>query len=108
VLTTTPGGAEATVDPVEVGGVDVDGLEVDGVDVGPDVGSASGADAPEGSVETSACSPVPDSDDADEGDDGASPGVSAHAALGPVRRTAPTPSATARDPTRPTYAAEFI
>jgi len=56
VLTTTPGGAEVTVDPVEVDGVDVDGLDVeglddDGVDVGSDVGSAGGVDAPEGSVE---------------------------------------------------------
>jgi hypothetical protein len=103
------------VDPVEVDGVDVDGLdvdgpEVDGVAVGLDVGSAAGVDAPAGSAEPSACGLLADSDDEDvEGDDGESaPGVSAHATLGPVRRTAPTPSATARDPTRPTYAAAFI
>jgi hypothetical protein len=115
VLTTTPGGAEVTVDPVEADGVDVDGLDVveldaAGVDVGPVVGSAGGVDAPEDSVELSACVPLPASDDEeDEGDDGESaPGVSAHATLGPVRRTAPTPSATANDPTRPTYAAAFI
>jgi hypothetical protein len=99
------------VDPVDVDalGLDVVGLEVAGVGVGPDVGSAGGVDAPEDSVELSACELLADSDDEDEddeGDDGESaPGVSAHATLGPVRRTAPTPSATARDPTRPTYAA---
>jgi len=102
------------VDPVDVDGVDVDGLDVAGVDVGPDVGSAGGVDSPGDSVELSACWLLADSDDDDEdeddeGDDGESaPGVSAHATLGPVRRTAPTPSATARDPTRPTYAAAFI
>jgi hypothetical protein len=112
VLTTTPGGAEVIVDPVDVDGVGVDGLDVveldaAGLDVGPDVGSAGGVDAPEDSVELSACELLADSDD--EGDDGESaPGVSAHATLGPVRRTAPTPSATANDPTRPTYAAAFI
>ena len=97
------------VDPVEVDalGLDVVGLEVAGVGVGPDVGSAGGVDAPEDPVDPSACWLLADSDD--EGDDGESaPGVSAHATLGPVRRTAPTPSATARDPTRPTYAAAFI
>lgn len=102
------------VDPVEVDGVnvdgpDVDGLDVAGVDVGPDVGSAGGVDASGDSVEPSACWLLADSDDEDEddeGDDGESaPGVSAHATLGPVRSTAPTPSATANDPTRPTYAA---
>jgi hypothetical protein len=116
VLTTTPGGAEVIVDPVDVDGVDVDGLDVveldaAGLDVGPDVGSAGGVDAPEDSAELSGCVPLPDSDgeEDDEGDDGESaPGVSAHATLGPVRRTAPTPSATANDPTRPTYAAAFI
>ena len=120
MLTTTPGGAEVVVDPVDADEVDVDGLDVveldvAGVDVGPDVGSAGGVDAPEDSVEPSACGLLADSDDEDdedeedEGDDGESaPGVSAHATLGPVRRTAPTPSATARDPTRPTYAAAFI
>jgi hypothetical protein len=107
VLTTTPGGAEVTVEPVEVEAVDVDGLDVDGVAVGPDVGSAGGVDVPEGAVELCACVPLVDSaaDSDDDGDVGASPGVSAHATLGPVRRTAPTPSATAREPTRPTYAA---
>jgi hypothetical protein len=119
VLTTTPGGAEVVVDPVDVDGVgadvvalDVDGPAVDGVDVAPDVGSAAEVDAPEGSAEFSACVPPADADDevddVDEGDDGESPGVSAHATRGPVRRTAPTPSATAKDPTRPTYVAAFI
>jgi hypothetical protein len=109
VLTTTPGGAEVIVDPVDVDGVDVDGLDVAGVDVGPDVGSAGGVDAPVGSAGLSGCELPAESEDDDEGDDGESaPGVSAHATLGPVRRTAPTPSATARDPTRPTYAAAFI
>jgi hypothetical protein len=116
VLTTTPGGAEVTVEPVEedvadVDGLDVVGLDVVGVEVGPDVGSAAGVDAPEDSAGLSPCVPLVDSaDDSDDGgDDGESaPGVSAHATLGPVRRTAPTPSATARDPTRPTYAAAFI
>jgi hypothetical protein len=112
VLTTTPGGAEVVVDPVEVDGVDVGeldpvGPDVAGVDVGPDAGSAGGVEAPEGSAELCACVPLVDSDD--EGDDGESaPRVSAHATLGPVRRTTPTPSATANDPTRPTYAAAFI
>jgi hypothetical protein len=79
------------------------------------VGSAAEVDAPEGSAEFSACVPPADADDevddvdeGDEGDEGEFPGVSAHATRGPVRRTAPTPSATARDPTRPTYAAAFI
>jgi hypothetical protein len=113
VLTTTPGGAEVIVDPVDVDKVDeldVAGLDVAGAGVGPDVGSAGGVDAPEGSAELSGCVPLVDSDDdEDEGDDGESaPGISAHATLGPVRRTAPTPSATASDPTRPTYAAAFI
>jgi hypothetical protein len=112
VLTTTPSGAEVTVDPVEADGVDVDGMDTvgldsAGVDAGSVVGSADGVDGPEGSVWLSACVPLGESDD-DEGGDGESPGVSAHATRGPVRRTAPTPSATARDPTRPTYAAAFI
>ncbi|WP_242453562.1 hypothetical protein [Mycolicibacterium sp. P9-64] len=114
--TTTPGGAEVTVEPVEVEAVDVDvdGVDVDGVavgaDVGADVGSAGGVDVPEGSGELCACVPPAGSadDSDDDGDDGESPGVSAHATLGPVSRTAPTPSATARDPTRPTYAAALI
>jgi hypothetical protein len=101
-----------TVDPVEVDGVDVDGVDVDGpavdgVDVAPDVGSAAEVDVPEDSVEPCACALASDSDD-DGDDDESAPGVSAHATLGPVRRTAPIPSATARDPTRPTYAAAFI
>jgi hypothetical protein len=110
VLTTTPGWAEVVVDAVEVDRLDVVGLDVDGVDAGPVVGSAGGVDAPEDSAELSACGlPAESEDEDDEGDDGDSaPGVSAHATLGPVRRTAPTPSATARDPTRPTYAAAFI
>jgi hypothetical protein len=115
VLTTTPGGAEVVVDPVDEDGVEGDGLdavELDavGVDVGPDVGSAGGVDTPEGSSDFPACGVLGPSDDEDEeGDDGDSaPGVSAHATLGPVSRTAPTPSATARDPTRPTSAAAFI
>jgi hypothetical protein len=114
VLTTTPGGAEVTVDPVEADGADVEGLgtvglDSAGVDAGSVVDSAAGVDEPEGSVELCACVPLADSDDEDEGDDGESAsGVSAHATLGPVRRMAPTPSATARDPTRPTYAAAFI
>jgi hypothetical protein len=114
VLTTTPGGADVTVDPVEAVGVDVEGLDTvgAGVDAGSVVGWADGVDGPDGSVELSACVPLLASDDdadvADEGDDGESPGVSAHATRGPIRRTAPTPSATARDPTRPTYAPRFI
>jgi hypothetical protein len=112
VLTTTPGGAEVIVDPVDVDGVGVAELDAAGVDVGPDVGTGGVVDAPEDSDELSACELPAESEDEDEddaGDDGESaPGVSAHATLGPVRRTAPTPSATARDPTRPTYAAAFI
>jgi hypothetical protein len=112
VLTTTPGGAEVTVDPVEVDGVDVDAVDtaaVDVVEVEPaDVGSVGGVDAPEDSVELSACVPLPGSDEDEGDDDESAPGVSAHATLGPVRRTAPTPSATAKDPTRPTYAAAVI
>jgi hypothetical protein len=111
VLTTTPGGAAVVVDPVDVDAVDVDPVEVDPVEVDAvDVGSAGGVDASDDSAELSVCGLVADSDDdCGEGDDGESAaGVSAHASRGPVRSTAPTPSATARDPTRPTYAAAII
>jgi hypothetical protein len=98
VLTTTPGGACAVVDPVEVD-----------VGLGSDVGSAVLVGLSAGSAESDAgVADVDESVDVDSDDDDSDDGVSAHATPYPVTTAAPTPRATAKPPTRPTYEAALM
>src|SRR5215213_3734572 len=107
VLTTTPGGACVVVDPVDVDTV-----------VEPDVGSVvADVVSVEGSADSDAGVLVDDSDegvcDEEDCEDESVvdvSGVSAHAIPYPcpVTTATPTPRATAKPPTRPTYAAAFM
>jgi hypothetical protein len=97
VLTTTPGGACVAVDPVDVDTV-----------VEPDVGSVvTDAVSVEGSGDSDAGVLVDDCWDESDVDVSV---VSARATPYPcpVATATPTPRATAKPPTRPTYAAEFM
>ena len=102
MLTTTPGGACAVVDPVDVDTV-----------VEPDVGSVvADVVSVEGSADSDAGVLVDDSVEdvcEDESDVDVSV-VSARATPYPcpVTTATPTPRATAKPPTRPTYAAAFM
>ncbi|HKP43950.1 hypothetical protein [Mycobacterium sp.] len=103
VLTTTPGGACVVVDPVDVDTV----VEPDGGSVVVDaVSLADFADSDTGVLVDDSADGVCDED---ESADDVS-GVSAHAIPYPcpVTTATPTPSATAKPPTRPTYAAALM
>jgi hypothetical protein len=96
VLTTTPGGAWVVVEVVEV----VVGSAVGSV--GAVVGFAVGSAEVDDSVDVDESVAV---DSVDSEEDDSEDGVSAHATGNPypVTTAAPTPSATAKPPTRPTY-----
>jgi hypothetical protein len=103
VLTTTPGGAAEVVEPVDVDAVLVVGSGVCSV---PEVGvSESWWLAVCGSVGDGA-DPASEDPAVDESEEAEESG-SAHAMPVPVNNAAPTPSATANPPTRPTFAAAF-
>src|SRR6201999_1133209 len=101
VLTATPGGAVEVVDPVDHEAGSASGFDTSSgcrSDAGGVV-AFSAASAPVGD-----CVLVDDSADAASGESGVSP--QANPDPDPVTTAAPTPSATAKPPTRPTHAAE--